>query len=190
MRTLVVSQSSTLDGSIEMLGDGFDPQGQAAQTELVEEVQRQAHQSDALLAGRYTFEALRGYWPNQPEDPTGVTKHLNEVRKYVVSSTITDPQGQNTTVLRGDPVPKVRILKEEQGRDIVITGSISLCHTLINAGLVDEYRLFIYPVVQGRGRRLFPDGFELARLRLLETRAFGDIIYARYARQNLSDTVS
>jgi len=73
------------------------------------------------------------------------------------------------------------MLKEEQGRDIVITGSISLCHTLINAELVDEYRLFVYPVVQGRGRRLFPDGFELARLRLLETRAFGDIIYARYA---------
>jgi dihydrofolate reductase len=114
--------------------------------------------------GRCTFEALRCYWPNQPEDLTGVTKHLNEVRKYVVSSTITDPQWQNTTVMRGDPVRNVRMLKEEQARDIVITGSISLCHTLINAELVDEYRPFIYPVVQGRG--LFPDGFELARLRL------------------------
>jgi dihydrofolate reductase len=59
-------------------------------------------------------------------------------------------------------------VKEQQGRDIVVTGSITLCHTLINAGLVDEYRLFVYPVVQGRGRRLFPDGFEVPRLRLLE----------------------
>ena len=74
-----------------------------------------------------------------------------------------------------------RDLKDQQGLDIVITGSISLCHTLIKVGLVDEYRLFVYPVVQGRGRRLFADGFELPRLRLLETRAFGDISYTRYA---------
>jgi dihydrofolate reductase len=99
----------------------------------------------------------------------------------VVSSTITDPQWQNTTVLSGDPVQQVRTLKEQPGQDIVITGSISLCHTLIDSGLVDEYRLFIYPVVQGRGRRLFPDGFELSGLRLIESRAFGHIIYARYA---------
>jgi dihydrofolate reductase len=72
-------------------------------------------------------------------------------------------------------------LKDQQGKDIVITGSISLCHALIEAGLVDEYRLFVYPVVQGRGRRLFPDGSERSRLRLLETRAFGDIMYVRYA---------
>ena len=94
---------------------------------------------------------------------------------------IRDPQWQNTTVLSGDPVHQVRALKEQQGQDIVITGSISLCHTLIDAGLVDEYRLFVYPVVQGRGRRLFSDGFELAKLRLLESRAFGDIVYLRYA---------
>jgi dihydrofolate reductase len=94
---------------------------------------------------------------------------------------INDPQWQNTTVLSGDPIQQVRALKEQQGQDIVITGSISLCHTLIEAGLVDEYRLFVYPVVQGRGRRLFPHGFELAKLRLLESRTFGDIVYLRYA---------
>jgi dihydrofolate reductase len=124
---------------------------------------------------------MRGYWPEQTEDPTGVTAYLNDVRKYVVSSMINDPQWQNTTVLSGDPIQQVRALKEQQGQDIVITGSISLCHTLIEAGLVDEYRLFVYPVVQGRGRRLFPDGFELAKLRLLESRTFGDIVYLRYA---------
>jgi dihydrofolate reductase len=124
---------------------------------------------------------MRGYWPEQTEDPTGVTAYLNDVPKYVVSSMINDPQWQNTTVLSGDPIQQVRALKEQQGQDIVITGSISLCHTLIEAGLVDEYRLFVYPVVQGRGRRLFPDGFELAKLQLLESRTFGDIVYLRYA---------
>jgi len=144
-------------------------------------VHRQDRHSDAFLTGRHTFEAMRSYWPRQTEDPTGVTAYLNDVRKYVVSSMINDPQWQNTTVLSGDPIQQVRALKEQQGQDIVITGSISLCHTLIEAGLVDEYRLFVYPVVQGRGRRLFPDGFELAKLRLLESRTFGDIVYLRYA---------
>ena len=75
-------------------------------------------------------------------------------------------------MLSGDPVPHVRALKEQQGKDIVLTGSITLCHTLIEAGLVDEYRLLVYPVVQGGGRRLFPDGFELPRLTLLEATSF------------------
>ena len=81
------------------------------------------------------------------------------------------------------PSPEVRALKEQPGQDIVVTGSITLCHTLIEAGLVDEYRLFVYPVVQGRGRRLFPDGFELPKLRLLEAKAFrSGITYSRYSR--------
>jgi dihydrofolate reductase len=96
---------------------------------------------------------------------------------------MTDPEWQNSTVLSGDPVAEVRALKEQSGKDITVTGSITLCHTLIVAGLVDEYRLFVYPLVQGRGRRLFPDGFELPRLRLLEARTFrSGITYSRYGR--------
>lgn len=107
--------------------------------------------------------------------------YLNRVQKYVVSSTMTDPQWQNTTVLSGDPITEVRQLKQRPGIDIVCTGSIMLCHALIRAELVDEYRVFLYPVVQGRGRRLFPDGFELPRLRLLEAKAFrSGITYSRY----------
>jgi dihydrofolate reductase len=94
---------------------------------------------------------------------------------------MTDPQWQNTTVLSGDPVQEIGDLKEQPGQDIVVTGSITLCHTLIEAGLVDEYRLFVYPAVQGRGRRLFPDGFELS-LALLEARSFrGGVTLSRYA---------
>jgi dihydrofolate reductase len=182
MRALVITQNMTVDGSIEILGDWFDPQGQADQSDLIEELHKQDSRSDAFLTGRQTFEDLRSYWPKQTEDPTGVTKYLNEVSKYVVSSTITDPQWRNTTIISGDPVEQIRALKEQPGKDIVITGSITLCHTLIAASLVDEYRMFIYPVVQGRGRRLFPDGFELPKLTLLETRGFaGGIVYSRYA---------
>jgi dihydrofolate reductase len=149
LRTLAITQNITVDGSIEMLGDWFDPQGQAGvdNSDLLEELHRQDGRADGFLVGRQTFEDLRGYWPKQADDATGITDYLNRVQKYVVSSTIT------------------------------------LCHTLIRAGLVDEYRLFVYPVVQGRGRRLFPDGFELPKLKLLEAKAFrSGITYSRYAR--------
>jgi dihydrofolate reductase len=185
VRTLAITQNITVDGSIEMLGDWFDHQGQAEMdnSDLLEELHRQQSVADGFLVGRRTFEDLRAYWPEQSDDSTDVSAYLNRVQKYVVSSTITDPQWQNSTVLSGDPVEEVRALKEQPGQDIVVTGSITLCHTLIEAGVVDEYRLFVYPVVQGHGRRLFPDGFECPELRLLEAKAFrSGITCSRYAR--------
>jgi dihydrofolate reductase len=166
MRKLVITQNITLDGSIEMLDDWFDPQLQ--DEALLEESHRQDSQADALLVGRQTFEDFRGYWPKQADDPTGVTDYLNRVAKYVVSSTMSDPQWENTTVLSGDAVGHATALKSQQGKDIVLTGSISLAHSLIAAGVVDEYRLFVYPTVQGRGRRLFPDGTAIGRLTVVE----------------------
>lgn len=185
MRTLAITQNITVDGSIEMLGDWFDPQGQADvdSADVLDELHRQTAQSDALLLGRRTFKDMRGYWPQQTDDATGISESLNRQSKYVVSSTMTDPAWQNSTILAGEPVAEVRALKEQPGRDIIVTGSITLCHALIRAGLVDEYRLFAYPVVQGRGRRLFPDGVEDAELRLVELKAFrSGIAYSCYAR--------
>jgi len=166
MRKLVITQNITLDGSVEMLDDWFDPQLQ--DEDLLEESHRQDAQADALLVGRQTFEDFRGYWPNQTDDPTGVTEYLNRVAKYVVSSTMSDPQWDNTTVLNGNPVELITELKSQPGKDIVLTGSISLAHALIAARIVDEYRLFVYPTVQGRGRRLFPDATAIRRLALVE----------------------
>jgi dihydrofolate reductase len=165
MRKLVITQNITVDGAVEMLGDWFDPQ--AADEDLVAESHRQDAESDALLVGRRTFEDFRSYWPIQTEDPTGITAYLNEVAKYVVSSTMSDPGWQNSTVLTGDPVEQTKKLKAQPGKDIVLTGSIRLAHALIAARLVDEYRLFVYPTVQGGGRRLFPDGAAFPRLALV-----------------------
>jgi len=185
LRTLAITQNVTVDGSIEMLGDWFDPQGQAGvdNSDLLDELHRQSSTADGLLVGRQTFEDLRGYWPQQSDDATGVTDYLNLVQKYVVSSTMTDPRWQNSTVLSGDLIEAVRALKDQPGKDIVVTGSITLCHALIDAELVDEYRLFVYPTVQGRGRRLFPDGgHTLPKLNLLDARVFRcGITYSRYA---------
>ncbi|MCW2758274.1 MAG: dihydrofolate reductase [Nocardioidaceae bacterium] len=172
MRTLAVTQNITLDGAIEMLDDWFDGQGQSDDADLLAENHRQSEAADAFLCGRQTFEDMRGYWPTLTDDTTGVTDYLNRVRKYVVSSTMTDPEWQNSTVLAGDPADEVRALKEQPGDDIVLTGSITLAHALIEAEMVDEYRLFVYPVVQGRGRRLFPEGFQASGLTLADCRSF------------------
>ncbi len=184
MRKLAITQNITLDGSIEMLDDWFDPQarGMGDMEDVQEEIQRQSAAADALLTGRQTFEDLRSYWPHREDDTTGTSEYLDNVAKYVVSSSLTEPGWENTTVLSGDPVEQVRSLKERDGKDIVLTGSITLCHTMIEAGLVDEFRLITYPVVQGRGRRLFPDGYQVDRLRLGEARAFrSGIVLTTYA---------
>ncbi|MFH8736639.1 dihydrofolate reductase family protein [Streptomyces sp. NPDC017964] len=184
MRTLAITQNITVDGCVEMLTDWFEPQaqGNADMADVLAEGHRQDSEADALLVGRRTFEDFRGYWPGLTDDTTGISDYLNQVRKYVVSGSIEDPQWENSIVLSGDAVKEVTALKAlEGGKDIVLTGSISLAHTLIEAGLVDEYRLFVYPVVQGRGRRLFPDGYEVPRLRLVDSKSFrSGIVLLRY----------
>jgi len=181
MRTLAVTQNVTVDGAVEMLGDWFDPTADVDPA-LREESLRQDDACDTVLLGRRTFEDFRSFWPGREDDETGVTAYLDRVEKVVVSSTLADPGWQRSTVLGGDVVAGVRRLKEQPGADIVTTGSITLVHALVLAGLVDEYRLFTYPVVQGRGRRLFPEGAPPATLRLVEARAFdGGVSYARWA---------
>jgi len=88
-----------------------------------------------------TFEEMRGFWPLQTNDQTGVTEYLDNVEKYVVSSTMKNPQWQRSIVVSGDVADNVRQLKGREGKDIVVTGSITLVHELIARGLVDEYRL-------------------------------------------------
>jgi dihydrofolate reductase len=173
MRKLVVTENVALDGVIDATGGWFDPTDDAVdQSDLIEQTQRHSDAADAFLCGRNTFEAFRGFWPNQTDDQTGVTDYLNRVHKYVVSSTITDPEWENSTVLRGPLAEEITRLKEQPGRDIVATGSISLVHGLIAENLVDEYRLFVYPTVVGRGARLFEEGASVSDLELIDSRTF------------------
>jgi dihydrofolate reductase len=181
MRKLVVTENITLDGVIDMSGGWFDPLARDVdQSDIAEVTAEHRNSADALLVGRNTFEAFRGFWPAQTDDPTGVSDDLNAVQKYVVSSTLTEPGWQHSTVLRGELVEEVRALKQRPGLDIVSTGSIQLVHALIAAGLVDEFRLFVFPVVVGRGTRLFESTD--TRLRLVESRPFrSGAVLLRYA---------
>lgn len=185
MRDLIVTENITIDGVIES-ADWYsvEPDPDAPPDDRPDVgTALHAHMaaSDAVLFGRKTFEDMRSYWPNQVDDTTGVTDHLNRVTKYVASRTIDDPKWANTTVLRGPLAEEVRALKALPGKDIVATGSISLVRSLIAADLVEEYRLFVYPTVFGHGERLFADAATIRKLKLVESTAFrDDIVLLRY----------
>ena len=160
-RNLALSENMTVDGVIDFDEGWFSPPGadSGLDTSDLEDVLREhMARQDALLLGRRTFEAFRDYWPKQANDRTGIAAHLDRVPKFVFSSTLDDPHWENTTVLRGDPASEVRALKEQPGGEIAVGGSISIVWELIAAGLVDEFRLFVHPVVVGHGRRLFENG--------------------------------
>jgi len=184
MRELIVTENITVDGVIDMAKGWFHAGGDPNldTTDLQEEMRAQGTRSDALLLGRQTFEDFRGYWPQQKGDTTGTTDYLNQVTKYVVSSTLGEPGWENTFVLGGDVLEEVRALKELPGQsDVVVTGSMRLVAELVPSGLVDEYRLFVYPYVAGEGRRLFADATGTGALRLVEVRPFrSGVVLQRY----------
>jgi len=168
-RRLVVTENITANGVIEFTDDWFDPADQDDIDDLLAVMQSQMAAEEALLLGRQTFEDFRGYWPLQTDDTTGSTAHLNRVHKYVVSSTMTDPAWSNSTVLSGRLEDEVAALKSRgDGGELGVTGSISVVHALMRADLVDEYRLFVYPVLSSRGRNLMPSGATLQGLTLTE----------------------
>jgi dihydrofolate reductase len=183
MRRLLLVENITADGRIEMLDDWFDPSPEGDIQDWLDEMKRWEAASDALLVGRQTFEDFRGYWPQHTDEQAGA--YLEQVQKYVVSSSMTDPQWRNSTILAGDPLDEVRSLKESDGGNITLTGSITLTHALLAAGLVDEIRLLVFPAVQGRGRGLVAEGTSFPRLEFLEARAFrSGIALLRYALPN------
>jgi dihydrofolate reductase len=169
MRNLVVTENISLDGVIAPMEGWFDPGAQDEDLVAVSAEHRKA--ADALVLGRVTYEEFAGYWPAQTDDRTGISDYLNGVAKYVVSTSLDHADWVNTTVLRGPVEQELRALKERTGGDIVVTGSATLVGSLMPTGLVDVVRLFVYPVVQGHGRRLF-DAAGRAELSLVDSRVF------------------
>jgi dihydrofolate reductase len=180
MRRLLLVENITADGRIEMLDDWFNPSPEGDIQDWLDEMERWGAASDAVLVGRQTFEDFRGYWPEHTDEPAGA--YLDQVQKYVVSSSMTDPEWRNSTILAGEPLDEVRRLKSSEGGDITLPGSITLAHAVLAAGLVDEIRLVVFPAVQGRGRGLVAEGTSFPRLELLEARAFrSGVAVLRYA---------
>ncbi|GLY77527.1 dihydrofolate reductase family protein [Actinoallomurus iriomotensis] len=129
--------------------------------------------ADALLLGRTTYEIFASHWPRvtDPNDP--VAAAINTLPRYVATRTLETAAWEGTTLLKGDVVEQVRELKDRPGRDLQVHGSAGLLQTLVAHDLVDEYRLFVYPVVLGRGKRLFGSGAVPATMRHVATRTTG-----------------
>ena len=184
MRDLVVTENITLDGVIAPMDGWFDPGAQDEDLMAANTEHREA--ADALVLGRVTYEEFAGFWPAQVDDRTGIGGYLNRVAKYVVSAGLDRADWANTTILRGPVEDELAALKRAPGRDIVVTGSASLVRSLLPTGLVDVFRLFVYPVVQGHGRRLFDDPMT-ADLTLVDTRAFRSGVVLPAYRSNTGD---
>lgn len=135
--------------------------------------------ADIVLLGRTTYDGFAAVWPSV-DDPAGFARKMNSMRKYVASNTLKQAEWTNTSVLSGDVVSAVRELKAERGGDIVIYGSAGLVHTLLPHAVIDEVHLMIYPIVLGRGTRLFPSNYA-SILELKDIRPLGSgIVHAVY----------
>jgi dihydrofolate reductase len=177
MGNIALSQNTSLDGVMQSPGPGdvpFKYRGWAVDFNggfnYEEEVGlEQAQNSEALLLGRVTYEAMQSFWPTAGGE---LADRLNELPKYVVSSTLTDPPW-NATALGDDWPEEVARLRKELDGDILVYGSRRLSRALIGMGLVDELRLLVYPLVLGAGDRLFGETQDKIALRLVESRPLG-----------------
>jgi dihydrofolate reductase len=177
MGKIVISENVSLDGVIEdPAGDeGFRRGGWvgllAGREEVAKVALDEALGAEALLLGRRSYEWFAARWPSRSGE---LADRLNSLPKYVVSSTLEDPDWNNSTVLNGEVVNEVSKLKQELNGEIVVPGSFQLLRTLIEHDLVDELRLKIYPVVLGAGERLFGETSDKKPMRLVDTQTLGD----------------
>jgi dihydrofolate reductase len=176
LATIAVTEFISLDGVVEDPGGSedykyggwtFEIERGDGMTFKLEETMA----SDALLLGRVTYEGFAEAWPSREGE---FADKFNSMQKYVVSSTLKQADWSNSTVLDGDVVEAVSKLKADTEGEIVVHGSVQLAQTLLEHDLVDELRLMLFPVVLGRGKRLFGETSDKKTLQLAESRTVGD----------------
>jgi dihydrofolate reductase len=180
MSKLVVGTFLSLDGVMQGPGGpdedregGFEHGGWSAgywDDVMGPIIDEWTNQADGLLLGRKTYEIFAAHWPRVSGEDDPMAAKLNSVPKYVVSRTLETVEWNNSTLLQGDIAEEVGKLKDQPGTEIQVTGSGQLIQTLIKHDLVDEYRLWIFPVLLGSGKRLFADGTIPVGLKLTDTK--------------------
>jgi dihydrofolate reductase len=174
---IVVTEFMSLDGVIEDPGgaEDFKHSGWSFEISRGDEGDKfkldETMSAEALLLGRVTYEGFAEAWPSREGE---FADKFNTMPKYVVSSTLEEPEWNNSTVLKGDVAEQVAKLKQEQDGDIVVHGSPRLVQTLVELDLVDELRLMVFPVVLGTGKRLFGETSDKKPLQLVDSKVVGD----------------
>lgn len=193
MRKLVVGTFLTLDGVMQAPGGpeedrdgGFEHGGWSVKywdDMMGQIIVEQVLQPDTLLLGRRTYEIFAAHWPRVPDPNDPVASKLNSVRKYVVSRTLEKAEWNNSSLISADIAANVVRLKEQPGGEIQVSGSGGLIQTLLKHDLVDEFRLWVFPVIVGLGKRLFGDGTIPGALRLADTKVSSTgVVIHRYER--------
>jgi dihydrofolate reductase len=171
MRKIVVTEFLSLDGIMEA------PMWTAPywNDEIAKFKGEETDASDALLLGRETYQGFAAAWPESEDEGA---PYFNNVRKYVVSTTMDKAEWNNSIIIKNNVMEEIRKIKQGDGKDITVHGSATLAQSLLQEGLVDRVRLLVYPVVVGKGKRLFKEGSPTSTLNLLETRAFSSGVVA------------
>jgi dihydrofolate reductase len=175
---IVVSQFMTVDGVVEGPGDdpGFDRNRWAFQVDRGEDGNKfkldELMASDALLLGRVTWEGFAAAWPNR-KDEFGFADKFNTMPKYVVSTTLKDPEWAGSIVISENVLEEVAKLREQPGGDVLVNGSVSLVRLLFEHDLVDEFRFMVFPIVLGAGKRQFGETSGWKKLRLVDSKPVG-----------------
>jgi dihydrofolate reductase len=167
MRKLVVSAWVTLDGvfDADLMEKWFFP---------YDSPERQNYIRDGILAcgailiGRTTYEMLASYWAPQKNNEQGVAAKLNSVEKFVVSTKLKKADWNNSTIINENVIEEVKRLKQQPGNEIQIEGSATLVQSLMEAGVIDEFRLLVHPVVMGSGKRFFKEGVTINTFKLIK----------------------
>ena len=186
MRKVVVSQFVSLDGVVEDPGSWtIRFSGEEQQKYKLDELAA----ADVLLLGRVTYEEFAAAWPKMMEQYEGPGRAelgeyadmMNGYPKFVVSTTLREAEWNNSTVITGNVADEVSRLKQQPGKDILVFGSTEVVNALVRHGLVDEFRLMVFPIVLGGGKRLFEDAGEQRALSLVDTKTFNtDVVVLTY----------
>jgi dihydrofolate reductase len=177
MGRIVVTEFVSLDGVVEAPGggEGYRHDGWSFEIDRGDEGNQfkleETMSSEALLLGRNTYEGFAAAWPSRDGE---FAEKFNSMPKYVVSSTLEEPEWNNTTVLHGDLVEDVTRVRDAHDGNVVVHGSPQLVQGLLEHDLVDELRLMVFPVVLGTGKRLFGETSDKKRLRLVSSQTVGD----------------
>jgi dihydrofolate reductase len=169
MRKIVAAYFISLDGVVESPDKWHFPY---FNEEMGEAIGSAMADADAMLLGRVNYEEWAAYWPTHTGDDQEFAEYINNVPKYVVSTTLTKADWSNSTLISEDVAAEITKLKQQPGKNISMSGSGTLAAWLLQNDLVDELRLLVHPIVVGSGKRLFPDGTPQKPLELVGSKTF------------------